>query len=420
MAPRGILGPPTPRAAFAMTTFSVDTDSIPVASAANRDLALVLTGGGARGAYQVGVLRHLARRFPDLRIPILVGTSAGAVNASYLAQHEGPLGEATENLARLWGSLAPDQVFRVGAFPLARQVGRWGLRLTSGGLGGESRARGLVDTQPLREMLHRELRPVNGTLPGIQRNLDAGRLRAVALSTTNYATGNSVVWIQGREIVTWERPKRRSIHAPLGVEHVMASAALPLFFPAIQLGRDWYGDGGIRLAAPLSPALHLGAHRILTIGTRHQKSIAEADRPETSGYPPPAQVLGVLYNAIFLDLIDQDVIRLQRLNRVLQKLPPEERNGMRVVDLHVMRPSCDLGTIAAEFEPRLPRAFRFLTRGLGTRETRSPDILSLLMFQGDYLRRLIALGEEDARAQEEQLAEFLSPGTAGEKKLRSG
>jgi NTE family protein len=233
----------------------------------------------------------------------------------------------------------------------------------------------------------------------------------VAISTTNYATGSTVVWVQGREIVTWERPKRRSVHAELGIEHVMASAALPLFFPAVQLGRDWFGDGGIRLAAPLSPALHLGASRILTIGTRHQKTVAEADRPEISGYPPPAQVLGVLYNAIFLDLIDQDVIRLQRLNRVLAKLPPGERNGMRVVNIHVMRPSRDLGTIAAEFEPRLPRAFRFMTRGLGTRETRSPDILSLLMFQGDYLRRLIALGEEDAQAQEASLSEFLSAPT---------
>lgn len=371
------------------------------------ELALVLTGGGARGAYQVGVLRWLARRFPELRFPILMGVSAGAVNVIHLAQHAGSLTEAADELSAMWCALEPERVFRADAMSLARQVLGWGVRLISGGLGGESRVRGLVDTQPLREMLTAALRPVDGALPGIDENLATGRLRAVALSTTNYATGNSVTWIQGREIVTWERPKRRAIQARLGVEHVMASAAIPVFFPAVQLGRDWYGDGGIRLAAPLSPALHLGAGRILTIGTRHQKTVSEASRPETSGYPPPAQVLGVLYNAIFLDLIDQDVIRLERLNRLIERMPPEQRDGLRVVDIHVMRPSRDLGTIAAEFEPRLPGAFRFLTRGLGTKETSSPDILSLLMFQGEYLRRLIALGEEDAAAQEEVLARFL-------------
>ena len=360
----------------------------------------------------MGVLRGLARRFPHLRFQILLGVSAGAVNAIFLAQHRGTLAEATAELSALWCGLEPEHVFRVGSLALGKQVGAWGLRLISGGLARESRGRGgLVDTQPLREMLTHNLRPDGGTLPGIRHNLEAGRLRAVALSTTNYANGNSVVWVQGREIVTWERPKRRSVHAELGIEHVMASAALPLFFPAVQLGRDWYGDGGIRLAAPLSPALHLGAQRILTIGTRHQKTVEQADRPETSGYPPPAQVMGVLYNAIFLDLIDQDVLRLQRLNRVLSKLPEEDRDGLRIVDICVMRPSRDLGMIAAEFEPRLPGAFRFLTRGLGTKRTKSPDILSLLMFQGEYLRRLIELGEEDAERQAAELAAFVGTPT---------
>ncbi|HUF27689.1 MAG TPA: patatin-like phospholipase family protein [Gemmatimonadaceae bacterium] len=394
-----------------MTTRPIDPrELVPEARDVGGELALVLTGGGARGAYQVGVLRHLARRFPGLRFPILTGVSAGAMNAAFLAQHEGTLAEATEALAAIWCRLEPSEVFRVGAWSLAGSVLGWGSRLVSGGLGGEARTRGLVDTSPLRDLLVRTLKPVNGELPGIERNIAAGRLRAVALSTTNYATGNSVVWVQGREIVTWERPKRRSVHTRIGVEHVMASAALPLFFPAVQLGRDWYGDGGMRQAAPLSPALHLGASKLLAIGTRYQKSTEEASQPATLGYPPPAQVLGVLYNSIFLDLIDQDVLRLDRLNRVLEKLPPDRREGLRVVDIHVMRPSLDLGTIAAKFEPRLPKSFRFLTRGLGTRKTKSPDLLSLLMFQGDYLRRLVDLGEADAAAQEDRLVEFLGVG----------
>jgi NTE family protein len=191
------------------------------------------------------------------------------------------------------------------------------------------------------------------------------------------------------------------------VDHIMASAALPLFFPAVRIGDDWHGDGGIRLAAPLSPALHLGAGRIIAISTRYVGSRAEAEAPMTVGYPPPAQVLGVLMNAIFLDVIDQDVLRLERLNRLLRRLPEDQRDGLRIVDLLVLRPSRDLGRLARDYEPRLPRAFRVLTRALGTRQTLSPDALSLVMFQGDYLRRLIELGEEDAEARAEEIDRFI-------------
>jgi NTE family protein len=191
----------------------------------------------------------------------------------------------------------------------------------------------------------------------------------------------------------------------------MASAALPLVFPAVQIGSEWHGDGGVRLAAPLSPALHLGAHKIITVATRYERTREEANRPDVVGYPPPAQVLGVLYNAIFLDLIDQDVIRLARMNKILRAVPEEKREGLRIVDILVVRPSRDLGRLAREYEPRLPRAFRFLTRSTGTRETASPDFLSLLMFQDDYLSRLIELGEADAAARSDEIAAFI--GSAG-------
>ncbi|HEY8378345.1 MAG TPA: patatin-like phospholipase family protein, partial [Nannocystis sp.] len=248
----------------------------------------------------------------------------------------------------------------------------------------------------------------DGPIPGIERNLEQGRLKAVALITTSYTTGQTIVWVQGRDIQLWERPNRRSRQARLTVEHAMASAALPIFFPAIRLGDEWFGDGGIRLAAPLSPALHLGASRILAVSTRYNRSVSEADRPSITGYPPPAQVVGVLLNAMFLDLIDQDAIRLERMNRLLRKLPEEEREGMRIVDLLVLRPSRDLGRLAREYEPRLPGAFRFMTRGLGTRETESADALSLIMFQEDYLNRLIEIGYEDALARADEIGAFLA------------
>lgn len=386
----------------------------PVAATPNDSLALMLGGGGARGAYQAGVLRAIARRHPQLRLPILTGISAGAVNTTFLAAQAAPLPEATEQLVKLWLSLTPDQVYDVHALPLLSNVARWGMRLVAGGMDGREPTRGLLDTDPLRQFLRRALpHDADGALPGIQHNIRTGRLEAVAVSATSYTTGQSVTWVQGRDVTLWQRPQRRSELASLSVEHVMASAALPMLFPAVRVGTEWYGDGGVRLTAPLSPALHLGATRILTVATRYQRSREEADRHLTEGYPPPAQVLSVLYNAIFLDLIDEDIMRLERMNRVLDELPPSNREGMRLVEILVLRPSRDLGKLAGDFEPRLPRAFRYLTRGLGTRRTTSPDILSLLMFQIDYLRRLVELGEGDVEANKDRIDAFLGhPGVA--------
>lgn len=365
-------------------------------------LAIVLTGGGARGAYQVGVLRGIARRLPELRFPIITGASAGAINAIYLAAHPGSPREAADGLSRLWEGLEFSDVFRVDPLCLARNSLLWVARLGLGMGHLGVKVQGLLDTQPLRRMLEREL-GAEGEIAGIARNLDAGRLAAVALMTVNYATGQTVTWVQGRGVATWERPVRRSRETRLRVEHVMASAALPLMFPAVQLDGSWYGDGSIRMAAPLSPALHLGADRILAVSTQYPRSQAEADRPSFTDYPTPAQIAGNLLNAIFLDVLDQDVQRLERLNSLLEKLPAEERDGLKPVDIVVMRPSQDLGRLAAQFEPRLPKSFRYMTRNLGTRETESPDSLSLLMFQADYMRRLIEVGERDAESRIDEI-----------------
>lgn len=386
------------------------TEDTPIATRApNESLALMLGGGGARGAYQAGVIRAIVRRHPSLRLPILTGISAGAVNTTFLAAQAAPLPEATEQLVKLWLSLTPDQVYNVQALPLLGNVGRWGMRLVGGGGGhGKEPTRGMLDTAPLRRFLERALpHDADGALPGIQHNIRTGRLDAVALSATSYTTGQSVTWVQGRDVTLWQRPQRRSELASITVEHVMASSSLPMLFPAVQVGTEWYGDGGVRLTAPLSPALHLGATRILTVATRYSRSREEADRPLTPGYPPPAQVLSVLYNAIFLDLIDEDILRLERMNRLLDEVPDSGREGMRLVEILVLRPSRDLGKLAGQFEPKLPRAFRYLSRGLGTRRTTSPDILSLLMFQVDYLKALVELGESDVEANKDRIDAFL-------------
>ena len=372
------------------------------------DLGIVMGGGGARAAYQVGFLRAIARRYPNLEIPYVTGVSAGAINAAHLGAHHGTFQQAVEELTRLWGNLHMEHVFRTDSVSLGRQVFGTLRGLASGGHGDNEDLRGLVDTEPLKEFLQEALHTVDDEITGIAYNIARGRLKAIALSTSSYSTGQSVTWVQGTGIREWERPVRRSRNTVLTVDHVMASAALPLFFPAVQLPGGWYGDGGIRLTAPLSPALHLGARRILAISTRYAKSIEEADRPAIQGYPPPAQIIGVLMNAVFLDLMDQDALRLERLNDLLEQLEPEERLGLRPVKLMVLRPSVDLGRLAGRYEPRLPRVFRFLTRGLGTRATESPDFLSLILFQPDYLRALIETGERDAEMRAEEIEAFFS------------
>lgn len=377
--------------------------------APKNQLALMLGGGGARGAYQAGVLRGIAQHFPDLRFPILTGISAGAVNTAHLAGHEGSLRDAADNLVRLWLSLSPDQVYELHAGPLMKNVVTWGTRLVSGGTRHKREPiRGMMNTDPLRHFLQGSIeRGPDGSFPGVARRLRRGELQAVAISATSYATGQSVTWVEGSSVTHWSRPQRRSEAAKLTVEHIMASSALPMLFPAVKVGDEWFGDGGIRLTAPLSPPLRLGASRILTISTKYQRSGGEALAPQTAGYPPPAQVLGVLYSSIFLDLIEEDILRLRKVNRLLEHVPPEHRDEMRIVDILVLRPSRDLGRLAREFEPRLPTAIRYLTRGLGTKETSSPDFISLVLFQEDYVRRLIELGESDAEQQIGRIAEFL-------------
>lgn len=391
----------------------------PMTTTRNGPVALVLSGGGARAAYQVGLLRYLRRAFPDFRFQIITGTSAGAINAAYVAGHPGTMAEATAGLADLWANLTFDQVFRVDAKSLAKSVVRWGTRLLSGGAEIVTRAKGLLDTSPLRQLLTTVMATVSGELVGIGDNVEHGRLSALALTTVNWATGQTVTWIQGRDVAVWDGPQRRTAKARIGIDHVMASGALPLLFPAVRIGSSWYGDGGVRLLAPLAPAIHLGADRILAVSTRYRRTIVEADRPVVRGYPPPAQVIGTVLNAVFLDQVEQDAQGLRRINRLLAKLPAEQRDALRPIDLHILQPSEDLGKLAAQYQEALPKGLGFMTRGLGSHETRSADLLSLLLFHPDYLQRLIAIGERDAEAAHERLAELLT-GTKAEPAATNG
>ncbi len=372
-------------------------------------VALVLTGGGARAAYQVGLLRYLARHYPDFRFDILVGVSAGAINASFLAAHRDDIREVVDGLTDLWLGLTPARVFRVDTAALARSVVRWALRLASGGHRLAPTTRGMVETSPLERLLHDALdADPGGRIPGIADNLAQGRLGSLALSSVDWATARTVTWVQGELADGWRRPTRESRPAEITVPHIMASASLPLLFPAVWVDGSWFGDGGVRLTYPLSPALHLGADRIIAVSTRFHPIGGGPRPPDTTGYPPPAQVAGVLMNAVFLDQLDQDARRMHYVNRLLREIPGKRDDNLRPVVLAIIRPSEDLGRLAGRFEARLPRPFRFMTRGLGTRQTASPDLLSMLMFQPDYVRALIECGERDAENNRQRLARILA------------
>ena len=379
---------------------------------AKGDLAVMLTGGGARAAYQVGLLKGISKHFPDLRIDIITGVSAGAINAIYLAAHQGSLADKAKRLEQMWLELSCDSIytfdvkmflpFRSALASILPKKTRWS----------KTRPHGILDTAPLRSMMCRVLGvPPWVPIPGVEENIRNGDLTALALMSLDYSTGQNVRWVQGRSFDVHEGPNRRTAPTRITVDHVMASSALPFVFPAARIGNEWYGDGGIRLAAPLSSAVHLGASRIIAMSTGYQRTPDEASMPLVCGYPPAAQILSQLVNAIFLDVIDEDVLRMQRMNEMLHKIRPEDRGGLKPIDLLVLRPSMDLGKLAGQCEKYLPRQLKLLVRALGARETDSPDFISLLLFAPEYTRRLIDAGESDIELRLDEIRAFLGDET---------
>ncbi len=377
-------------------------------SSNDNDLALVLSGGGAHAAYQVGFLRSLADHFPHIKIPILTGVSAGAINATFIADHQGTFAEAVNALSDLWLKVEIDHVFKVDALSLSKSVLRWGFSLLSGGVTRTGFPKGLVDTTPLRRLLERGFKSSGGGITGICENIRQQKLKALAITATNYTTGQTVTWVQGKNIGMWERPDRHSLMTEITVGQIMASTALPIFFPAIKVGDAWYGDGGIRQSAPLSPSLHLGAGRILAISNRYKPSMQEASSEANRGYPSIAHIMGILMNAVFLDFLDHDALGLERVNRLLENKSLKEEHNLRLVRAFVLRPSVHLGKIAGKYERDLPRLFRFLMRGLGARETENFDWLSMVMFVPSYIQNLMEIGAADANAHRDQIAALLT------------
>ena len=378
----------------------------------NSGQALVLTGGGARAAYQVGCLRAIAKALPDYRPQILTGVSAGAINATYLAAAQGTWRQSVEALVQLWLQMRTDKVYRTGLGALASRLGHWGLHFATGGRLGRKDIRGMVNNQPLRDYLLGQLaaQAGGGEILGVDRNLAAGWLKALAVVTTNYTSGRSEAWVDTLQPSIWSGSQVHARRASLSVEHVMASAALPFFFPSVNLQGQWHGDGGVRLAAPLSPAMRLGARRILAVSPRAK---VETHTESAAAYPSPGQVAGVMLNAIFLDLLDYDALQRQRINELLRVIPESEWDGRRPVEVMVLRPQEDLGQVARQSQSQMPPAFRFFAGGFGGRDEPTADALSMVNFEPGYIGQLIDFGEQDTRARMPQIEAFLRAGEQG-------
>ena len=396
-------------------------------------LGLTLTAGGARGAYQAGVLKRIgevpAFRGTTSPFAVVTGASAGAINGAAVAAGSADFQEATRRLARLWAQLRVDHVFRTDAWSLAR--GGLGLvrDMALGGLLGHTVTSAVFDTAPLREFLACHLQ-----LDGIAESIRRGHLYAVAITATSYHSGRCFTFVQGRDgHPMWRKSRRVVLPVELSVDHVCASAAIPILFPPARVrsaaGDLYFGDGALRLVTPFSPAIRLGADRILAVGVRSQRAadtlsreeLATAEEAGAAGpvlpCPPLAQVCGVFLNAIFLDHLDADLDHLRRMNELVPESrapgtsasppPTAASEPMRIVTPLVLSPSEDLALVARRFEYRMPRLVRYLIDGLGTPDAQSADLMSYLLFDGAYTRTLLDVGYRDASERIDEIEAFL-------------
>lgn len=369
-------------------------------------IGLVLSGGGAHAAYQAGVLRAIGEIINTSENPfrILTGASAGAINAMGIASGADDFQTSTRHLWNIWAKLRPSDVFKTDLPSLVEIGARWIRDLSLGGFLGDSRSSFLLNTDPLKELIERYIR-----FDQIERHIASGALTGVSVTSTNYMSGTAVSFFDGSpEIQPWYRATRMAKRSAIRTHHVLASAAIPIFFPSVYFDGSHYGDGCVRLNAPLSPAIHLHAERILAIGTSHadpQERVIRLNEMPTSQSLSMVDIIGLLLNAVFLDSLEFDIDRMQRVNRTISRLTAEQlqdsRDRLRQIPLAVITPSKRLGDFASEEFLRFPAALRYLLRGLGASEKKGWDLLSYLAFDGVFTRNLLDLGYQDGMRQRE-------------------
>src|SRR5574337_218713 len=381
----------------------------PMAEAGSSPLkvGLVLPGGGARAAYQAGVLKAIAELLPpDARspFPIVSGTSAGSINATLIATHSLHFRRGAEELAGVWEHIHSELVFRTSGTAIFKNLAYWIMALLHAGFARRN-VIALLDNTPLRKLLERHI-----VFARLQEAIDAGALDALSLTCSGYTSARAVCFYKGKPgLKPWHRTRRIGQPAELRLDHVMASVALPVIFPAVRLGREYYGDGSLRQMAPLSPAVHLGADRILVIGVRNEQANKLPQQGEEVPYPSLGQVAGYLMDVVFSDSIYADLERLQRINNTMRELAaaPGRSPSLKVIDTLVIVPSEDMREIAQRHVREFPRSVRMLLRMLGGNRTSGSQLARYLLFESGFCTELVELGRKDARDQADKLQAFL-------------
>lgn len=369
---------------------------------------LILTGGGARAAYQVGVLKAISEMLPRRTtnpFHIICGTSAGAFNAVTLAVYAQGFWLGVQYLEKMWTSFSAHNIYRADALGVTINTARWLSGLIMNGLGiNKLNQVSLLDSSPLAELLDRALPSEK-----IQENIDAGVLHALSISASGYGTGHSVNFFQSAPGVhPWQRARRLGVATFIEAKHILASSAIPFIFPAVRINREYFGDGSMRQIAPISPALHLGASRVLIIGTGQ----VEEDKPartKVDDYPSLAKIAGHAMDSIFLDSLEVDIERLNRINKTIDLVPEEVRRHMNLYHVEVLQisPSESIEKLAGRFSRQLPFPIRLLLSSVGAMRKNASNLVSYLLFEKDFCNALIDLGYRDAMAQKKELMAFL-------------
>ncbi len=370
--------------------------------------ALVLPGGGARGAFQVGVLKAIAELLPKGTINpfgIISGTSSGAINTVVLASKARRFRVAVAELERVWGNFRCHQVYRTDRLTMLRSSLHWLSAIVLGGFF-IGMPKSLLDNSPLRALLSRNIR-----FPRIQEAIDNGWLEAVTVTAAGYGSARSTSFYQASSHHTdWSRTRRIGRRSQLNLDHLMASIAVPMIFPPVRINGEYFGDGAMRQATPLSPAVHLGADRLLVIGIRDETADKAPDSERPQSYPSFAQIAGYILDTLFMDGLYSDLERITRINQIIDSVAPEHRGSsmahMRPIDTMLIVPSEDLRVIAYRHRQKLPFAIRALLRGISSGHPSENRLLSFLLFEQTYTRELIDLGYRDAMKVKSQLIDF--------------
>lgn len=375
----------------------------------NRKVGLILSGGGARAAYQVGVLKGINKILPSTMTnpyDIISGTSAGAINGIGLASFADNYRIGVRHLERIWSSFECCQVYRTDFLGVSLSLARL-MRTLIIGRRFRNDVVSLLDNTPLNQLLQEVIKFEN-----IQTNIDNNHLHAVTVNCSSLSSGESISFFQGHySINNWERPRRKGVRSRLTLDHLMASSAIPMIFPARKIHREFYADGAVRQQAPLSPTLHLGAEKLLVIGVSGESNKinkVEAIAP----YPSPARIMGHMLNAAFLDSMESDVARLTRINRTVSKISQKTKNKedmeLKEIEILEIKPSFSLDEIAGKHAKEMPWALRLALGGSGNTSQSGSGLLSYLLFSKGYCRNLIDLGYHDALARSEEVKAFFA------------